>query len=111
MGKISDSINLLTSGKNKDNDMIVLPQGEFTRNVELNFPDGRVIGRLDSYNRKTKVLKLTYTDKSGEEKVLELAVHDMSKEEFEAGKQEKENGFPLYSVSGKLVYLALPNGA
>jgi len=110
MGRISDSINILKTGKNKNADMIALPQGEFMRYVELNMPDGEmIVGRLDGYNANTRALKLSYSDKDGRHKVWELTIRDVSEEDIEAGKREREDSFPIFSTSGKLFYLSVLN--
>lgn len=109
MGVISDSINLFNKDQNNNKDTIIIaPYGEMERNWPIKLPDGeQVTGHVDSYNRKTKVLKLSFTDSKGKKHQWELGLHETSEEKAKDEVESDGNEIPLFSVSGKLVYLTL----
>lgn len=112
MGAILDSISLLNGDQKNGRDTVVLPYGELERSWPITLPDGeQVMSHVDSYNNKTNILKLSFTDKAGKKHLWELELHTRS--EAEVGAESEEQGFeiPLFSVSGKLVYLTQLNPA
>ncbi len=109
MGVISDSINLFGKGSDSKNDMIALPLvGEIMRDSPIRLPDGeKVMGHIESYNRRTKELKTSYTTKDGKTNLMILKMYTTSEEKAK-GEEDGEEEVSVFSVSGKLVYLMRP---